>query len=261
MTAARVDRADVSPRCRDGQHDRCSGHPCACPTCRPRPDGTGGHPSPINARAAKGIALQTERGMSMVEARLLLDMIGAVDIDSSTVTPDDRALIRIDTGAGSAAGKNADAPPCRRAPDQEPAAGVTTPPGLRILTPATAIPAVKPRPTKNPATTKARRPPAPPVPRQRTRASAAACGTTSGLSAHKRRGEPPCPACKDAGAAYQRDYYRRRHPDAGTRRPVAVCGTRAGYLRHLRAGETTCPACRASEAERYRARRRQQAAS
>jgi hypothetical protein len=34
----------------------------------------------------------------------------------------------------------------------------------------------------------------------------AACGTTNGYHAHKRRGEKPCAPCREAWNAYCRDY-------------------------------------------------------
>ena len=42
------------------------------------------------------------------------------------------------------------------------------------------------------------------------RKSVAKCGTLSGLDRHKRAGEPPCRACREASAAYQRERYASR---------------------------------------------------
>lgn len=44
----------------------------------------------------------------------------------------------------------------------------------------------------------------------RPRSSVAACGTPGGISAHRRRGEPQCRACKDAANAYKRQWWADR---------------------------------------------------
>lgn len=44
----------------------------------------------------------------------------------------------------------------------------------------------------------------------RTRASRENCGTYSAAQRHRRRGEKPCPPCREAAAAYMREH-RRRH--------------------------------------------------
>lgn len=45
----------------------------------------------------------------------------------------------------------------------------------------------------------------------------AQCGTISGRTTHRRRGEPPCDDCKRAWAAYMRERNRRRRPTGEVR--------------------------------------------
>lgn len=79
-------------------------------------------------------------------------------------------------------------------------------------------------------------------------------GTYAGASAHYRRGEPPCDACKKAEREYKREYHRK--VTAGEHNPVkhkpAECGTRAGYYRHRRKGEKACKRCRDAKAAALR---------
>ena len=93
---------------------------------------------------------------------------------------------------------------------------------------------------------------------QASRRPAPRCGTLGGYSAHRHLGEPTCPSCRAAMAAYKRDR-RTRDGVASVQRVVATCGTQAGYQRHRRLGEEACDACRAASAadsrERYRKRR------
>lgn len=62
------------------------------------------------------------------------------------------------------------------------------------------------------------------------------CGTRAGYMEHSSKGTPKCRPCKDAHAAYMREYKRR--PKMRT-----VCGTYAGYKRHKRADENPCEMC------------------
>lgn len=41
------------------------------------------------------------------------------------------------------------------------------------------------------------------------------CGTVSGATLHRRRGERPCPACTAAAREYSRDWYRRSQVTSG----------------------------------------------
>ena len=62
------------------------------------------------------------------------------------------------------------------------------------------------------------------------------CGTRAGYMEHISKQTPKCQPCKDAHAAYMRDYKRR--PTMRT-----TCGTHAGYKRHQRADENPCGMC------------------
>lgn len=57
------------------------------------------------------------------------------------------------------------------------------------------------------------------------------CGTTAGYSAHRRRNEPTCPACRAAAAAYERRRSARAYITRGE--PLVVDATGTG--RRLRA--------------------------
>ena len=77
----------------------------------------------------------------------------------------------------------------------------------------------------------------------------------SGTRAHKRRGEPPCPACSESNGHY---VYETKH---GGRRPrkLQPCGTNAAAMRHRRKNEPLCFACQVAQArdrnERYNQRK------
>lgn len=79
-------------------------------------------------------------------------------------------------------------------------------------------------------------------------------GTYAGYSAHRRRGEEPCAACKEAKCLHQRAYYQKiasgEHTPANCSHPP--CGTRAGYLSHRRRNESPCDLCRAANAAHSR---------
>lgn len=73
------------------------------------------------------------------------------------------------------------------------------------------------------------------------------CGTYRGYKQHEKTGTEKCQACKDANAAYSRDYEARLKTgqiQALNRgfRPDA-CGTYAGYCRHLRHNVPACGPC------------------
>jgi hypothetical protein len=73
------------------------------------------------------------------------------------------------------------------------------------------------------------------------------CGTYPGYQQHARTGTPKCQPCKDANAAYSRDYAARvktgqvRELHRGFRDDA--CGTYAGYCRHLRHKVPACGPC------------------
>lgn len=96
------------------------------------------------------------------------------------------------------------------------------------------------------------------------------CGTYSGYRQHQTHKSPACQPCKDAMAAYSREYYER----IGGRPKVAVksdrkrgpgknprngsgCGTYNGHAAHKRAGTPACEPCK--EALRAYKREREQA--
>jgi len=62
------------------------------------------------------------------------------------------------------------------------------------------------------------------------------CGTRAGYMEHIKFKTEKCQPCKDAHAAYKREYIRRP-----TMR--IQCGTYAGYKRHKRADENPCEMC------------------
>lgn len=77
------------------------------------------------------------------------------------------------------------------------------------------------------------------------------CGSKAGYTAHWRRGENSCEACRVANtSAVQAHRERKRAPT-----PDSRCGTEAGPRAHRRRGESTCEACRAAYADGQRARR------
>jgi hypothetical protein len=96
------------------------------------------------------------------------------------------------------------------------------------------------------------------------------CGTYAGYRQHDRYNVPTCDPCKDAMAAYSRDYYDRiggrpkpEVPSTVKRGPGknpkhgSGCGTYNGYGAHHRAGTPVCDPCkearRAYRKERDRA--------
>ena len=90
----------------------------------------------------------------------------------------------------------------------------------------------------------------------------AKCGTYAGDRAHQTDCVPACQDCKDAQAAYTRDYIERRggwpqRTDAEFK--PGACGTYAGYMRHKRSSGKTCTKCREAYTgymREYRAQRR-----
>lgn len=75
-------------------------------------------------------------------------------------------------------------------------------------------------------------------------------GTAAARKRHLRRGEKPCPACREAHNAAQRAARR-----TGRSIPLAPHGTTSAYKRHLRRGEEPCAPCRDANAADKRARR------
>jgi hypothetical protein len=70
------------------------------------------------------------------------------------------------------------------------------------------------------------------------------CGTPAAFRRHKRHGEEPCEACREAENLYHR---------GGRPKPVLrPCGTPAAYARHQKAGEPADAACLAAHAARVR---------
>lgn len=84
------------------------------------------------------------------------------------------------------------------------------------------------------------------------------CGKPAGKWAHRRRGEKPCGACREAYNATR----RKGTPVGRPRR--SQCGSEAGYRRHLIDGTPVCEQCReavkAVNRERYAASRERYAA-
>jgi hypothetical protein len=68
----------------------------------------------------------------------------------------------------------------------------------------------------------------------------AECGTTAAYIRHYRRGEKPCPACKEANVAAARD---RRAAGIKPARPIREHGTPAGARTHQRRHEPACGPC------------------
>lgn len=73
------------------------------------------------------------------------------------------------------------------------------------------------------------------------------CGTFAGFTAHRRRGEPPCEACRAARNAYYRASRASQTPR---------CGTSTGRRYHQRRGELVCEKCAAAYNAERRERRR-----
>jgi len=84
----------------------------------------------------------------------------------------------------------------------------------------------------------------------------AKCGTYAGYRQHQKHDTPACRDCKDAQAAYSRDYHERRGgrpaPKVLTFNPDA-CGTYAGWTRHLRSDVKACGPCHRAWLEYRRA--------
>ena len=103
-------------------------------------------------------------------------------------------------------------------------------------------------------------PPAMPAPKRpraprEMRKNVAACGTYSGYKSHRVRGEEACHQCKEAMAAYCREYRARiKSGEIVVRKsPIPNCGTHSGYARHLANGDTACQDCRIAHATYMRA--------
>lgn len=114
--------------------------------------------------------------------------------------------------------------------------------------PAKTAPKRKPKPAKaakaKPTVTRQPEPP-----REPRRQRVAACGSTSGAGRHYRLGEKPCPACRAASNARQREYDQRRRRRAKMpKKPTAVHGTRGGYSAHRRDRTPPCQPCKDAEA-------------
>lgn len=98
-------------------------------------------------------------------------------------------------------------------------------------------------------------PPAMPAPKppRAPQTNAAACGTYSGYKAHKTRGDEACHSCKEALAAYCREY-RARLKDGGiTPRRPSSCGSHTGYTAHKVRGDKACEPCLIAHATYMRA--------
>lgn len=172
------------------------------------------------------------------DAQLLLEALGIVEYGTDRILPDDHRDYSDVRPTGRIA--RDDQPLSRPTAPESPRrpADCTTPPGLANLL---AMPAPPPAAAKSagrkPAAAKK-----PYTPRPETRT--AKCGTIGGNSAHKRRGEPICDACKAAEAQYRKD----RRGGITRPRPPVVCGTYNGAQKHRRLKETICHPC--AEAER-----------
>lgn len=83
------------------------------------------------------------------------------------------------------------------------------------------------------------------------------CGTYAGYKQHGRYNVPACDPCKDAQAAYSREYYDqiggRLKPDVPSTQKRGLgknpkhgsgCGTYNGYSAHIRKGTPVCEPCR-----------------
>jgi hypothetical protein len=73
------------------------------------------------------------------------------------------------------------------------------------------------------------------------------CGTFRGYKQHEKTGTEKCQPCKDANAAYSRDYEARRKTGQvqtiGRGFRADKCGTYAGYCRHRRHNVPACGPC------------------
>lgn len=79
------------------------------------------------------------------------------------------------------------------------------------------------------------------------------CGSRAGYMEHITRGTEKCRPCKDAHAAYMREYKHRP-------KMRIQCGTYAGYKRHKRGDENPCEMCLSGYAQYmadYRDKRKQ----
>lgn len=74
---------------------------------------------------------------------------------------------------------------------------------------------------------------------------AEACGSDRGYQRHRYWGSPPCEACTDAHAAYER---KRRATAPKPPRQLIPCGSPSAYRRHIRRGEIACAECLAAHA-------------
>lgn len=149
----------------------------------------------VNRQAAKAVVLHAR---DHDDARLLLDMLGLVDGPAGhEILPDDNRRILVLDLTGVPVGE---APPARTAPDEPPARGVTTPPGLAVLPPL----AKQPRPKAERQERAAKKRSTSTKPRKQRKA--AACGTPSGAVRHAKRKEPVCEPCREARNAAQRKY-------------------------------------------------------
>lgn len=75
------------------------------------------------------------------------------------------------------------------------------------------------------------------------------CGTPAAWRRHKRHGEEPCAACREAHSA-EVAKYKRRGPVGP--RELLPCGTEAAARRHRRRGEPLCFPCRVAHANYVR---------
>lgn len=71
----------------------------------------------------------------------------------------------------------------------------------------------------------------------------APCGTNAAYQRHKRHGETPCPACREA-ARIQSAKQAGRNPRIRRLFGPTGCGTRNGYRQHLANNEPACDPCR-----------------
>lgn len=68
------------------------------------------------------------------------------------------------------------------------------------------------------------------------------CGERRGYQAHINRGEEACRPCKDAKAAYSKEYRRRKKLGLPTK-TLTPCGTPGALKRHYQNREPACEAC------------------
>ena len=88
------------------------------------------------------------------------------------------------------------------------------------------------------------------------------CGTHSGYQAHLYYRQEACRPCKEAQAAYHREYRQRAKRGEITPRAQLVdnCGTNAGYMRHIRRGVDACQPCRTAHSKYTSGHKRRQRA-